>query len=56
MSIGPSRVNIMVTVLANNQRFATTCRHDRDPFGPFPLSLSLKVFQRSDMVNLHLFL
>ncbi len=56
MSIGSSRVNILVAALADNQRLATTCRHYPDPGGPFLLSLSLEVFQRSNVVDLHLFL
>jgi hypothetical protein len=55
-SISPSCVNIVLTFSAGDEGFASAGGHDLHPPRPFALSFVLKVFQCSDVVDLHMLL
>src|SRR5258708_3916978 len=55
-SIGPSRMNVVVTFLAENECLSMASRHDVYPFGPFSLSVPLEIFECSNVMHFDLFL
>ncbi len=49
-------MDVGVTRLADDQRFALARRHDCDPKRPFGLPLAPQVLERSNMVDLNVVL
>ena len=56
VSCRTSRMDVGVTRLADDQRFALARRHDCDPKRPFGLPLAPQVLERSNMVDLNVVL